>query len=214
MKIQRKHILAGLIIFSFAAGIVFYPFLPDQIPSHWGISGEVDAYSSKAFGAFFPPVLLLAIMFLLFLLPKIDPMKENIWKIRKYYENLAIILAAFFIFIQFLTIFWGLGIKINPSVALPGILAPILFYVGIICGKTERNWTMGVRTPWTLSDDEVWQKTNRLAGKLFKACGIVSLIGVFFPGYSFFLIMIPILFSAVFVIIYSYIIYSQKKKKN
>ncbi len=212
MKIQRKHILAGLVVLSFAASIVFYPFLPERVPSHWGISGEVDAYSSKAFGVFFPPILLLAIVFLLFFLPKIDPMKENIQKVKKYYENLAIILAVFFIFLQFFIILWGLGIVINPAIILPMIIAPVLFYAGVVCGKAERNWTIGVKTPWTLSDDEIWRKTNGLAGRLFKVCGIISLIGAFLPKYSFFLIIIPVLFSAVFVIVYSYIIYSQKKR--
>ena len=76
--------------------------------------------------------------------------------------------------------------------------------------NSKRNWFIGFRTPWTLSSDRVWKKTNKLAGKLFKISAIIAVLGVLFEQYSFYLLLVPILFSTVYAAVYSYLEYSKR----
>jgi len=88
----------------------------------------------------------------------------------------------------------------------------LFFYIGILCENTKRNWFIGIRTPWTLSSDEVWKKTNKKGGKLFKISGLIVFTGVFLKNYLIFLILIPIISVTIYTFIYSYIEYQKEKK--
>jgi len=78
--------------------------------------------------------------------------------------------------------------------------------------NAKRNWFIGIRTPWTLSSDGVWKKTNLIGGKLFKIAGIIAIIGSFFQDYIIFFIIVPIISIAIFTIVYSYIEYQKELK--
>ncbi len=78
--------------------------------------------------------------------------------------------------------------------------------------KAKRNWFIGIRTPWTLNSDAVWDKTHRIGGRLFKAAGIVALLGVFFPNHAILLILVPAILVASFTIIYSYFEYQRETR--
>jgi len=79
--------------------------------------------------------------------------------------------------------------------------------------KSERNWFIGIRTPWTMSSDKIWHKTHILGGKLFKIAGIIAIIGIFFGKIAFFFIIIPMILFAIYLVVYSYLEY-RKLKKN
>lgn len=80
--------------------------------------------------------------------------------------------------------------------------------------RTKRNWFVGVRTPWTLSNDEVWEKTNRLAGRLFQLAGLIALIGLLFPAYVVVLLIVPIVAASVFTVVYSYVLYARLERRD
>jgi uncharacterized membrane protein len=109
---------------------------------------------------------------------------------------------------------WNIGIQISPNALFPVGIGLLFYYIGILMEKAERNWFIGIRTPWTLSSDRVWRKTNRLGGKLFRIAGIFSIVGVFFQEFAVYFIIIPALFIAGFTIVYSYVEYQKEIKEN
>ncbi|MCO5383780.1 MAG: SdpI family protein [Methanosarcina barkeri] len=147
--------------------------------THWDSQGEVNGYMSKFWGLFFMPLVItgLAIMFLV--IPRIDPKKENIAKFRKYYDRFIFLLILFLIAVHFQTLLWNIGIQISPNAVFPVGIGLLFYYIGVLMENAERNWFIGIRTPWTLSSDRVWRKTNRLGGKLFRIAGISAIFGVF-----------------------------------
>ena len=210
---RKSEIIAlGVILLSFIIGFYFYPQMPEKIASHWDAQGQVDGYISKFWGLFLMPLLSM-ILFLLFIaIPKIDPLKHNIEKFRKYYDGFVVLIIVHLFYVYLLTIFWNIGIRfsmIQPLVPAIGIL---FYYIGILTENAKRNWFIGIRTPWTLSSEGVWEKTHKIGGKLFKIAGIITFIGVFFESYALFFILVPIILVATYTIIYSYFEYQKERR--
>lgn len=209
---NSKLIIFIIILLSFAVGIYFYPRVPESIPSHWNIDGEVDGYMSRFWGLFLMPIISLAVTLIFILVPKIDPLKENFKKFRKHFDRFIIIILLFLFYLYFLTIFWALGKEFNMNRALSPAFAILFFYCGVLVQKSKRNWFIGIRTPWTLSSENVWNKTHNLGGKLFKIVGLIIFLGVIMPSYMFYFTFFPIIGASIFIIFYSYFEY--RKEKN
>jgi uncharacterized membrane protein len=203
----------GIILLAFVLSILFYSQMPEQVASHWNSKGEVDGYMSKFWGLFLMPILSVALLFLLFYLPKIDPLKENVEKFRRYYDGFIIVLIAYLFYLHFLVILWNLGTVFNMAFMMIPAFAALFFYIGIMTEKAKRNWFIGVKTPWTLSNEKVWNKTHKLAGRLFKIAALIALVGFFFPEYAIWFFIIPVVYVAVYSIIYSYFEYQKQVKK-
>ncbi|MBU1730047.1 DUF1648 domain-containing protein, partial [Patescibacteria group bacterium] len=191
---MRKSEIAilGIILLSLIVSIYFYPQMPEKIASHWNIQGQVDGYMSKFLGLFLMPIILIGFALLFVAIPRIDPLKANIEKFRRYYEGFIILLFLFLLSIHFQVILWNIGIKISPNVMFPIGLGLLFFYIGVLCENAKRNWFIGIRTPWTLSSEKVWEKTHKIGGKLFKIAGVIAFVGVFFQSYALFFIFVPV----------------------
>ena len=205
-------ILVSLVLFSFGIGIYFYPQMPEKMASHWNFKGEVDGCLSKFWGLFLMPIILIGVVLLYLIVPKLDPLKENIEKFRKYFDGFIVLLLLFLFYLYVLTIFWNLGLKFDIGQAIIPALAILFYYCGILLEKAKRNWFIGIRTPWTLSNDMVWEKTHKIGGKLFKIAGIVAILGIFFQKYILFFIFVPIILVVVYTTIYSYTEYQKEIK--
>ena len=147
-------------------------------------------------------------------IPRIDPLKNNIEKFRKYYDGMVIVFGLYMLWIFLFTLLWNMGIMIGTELALSPAFAALFYYLGIMMENSKRNWFVGIRTPWTLSSDSVWEKTHRIGGRLFKACGLIALAGIFFPSLFIYFILIPVLFTAGYTIIYSYVEYGKEKRRK
>jgi uncharacterized membrane protein len=213
MKTRNIQILIiGLILVSFLIGAYLYPYMPEKMASHWDANGSVDGYMPKLWGLFLLPVIS-AILFLVFMLiPKIDPHKGNIEKFRGHFDVFILLLFVFLFYVHMLTMLWNLSYRFNIIQLLAPAFGLIIYYAGIMMENAKQNWFIGVRTPWTLSSEVVWDKTNKLAGKLFKVAGVLAAMGLIFPKYAIFLILVPVILAAVYPIIYSYQKYQQEKK--
>jgi len=216
MSYMRKTTLAvtGLVILSFILSIYFYPLVPEQMATHWNTQGEVNGYMSKLWGLFFTPVVITGIAILFLVIPRIDPKKENIEKFRKYYDGFIILFISFMVAVHLQILLWNIGIRISPNTVLPAGTGLLFYYIGILMENADRNWFIGIRTPWTLSSDRVWKKTNRLGGKLFKIAGAVAILGTFFSKLAVFFIVVPALFVAGFTVVYSYYEYQKELKES
>jgi len=209
---KSEVIVLGVILLSFIIGIYFYPQMPEKIASHWNAQGQVDGYMSKFWGLFLMPLLSM-ILFLLFIaIPKIDPLKHNIEKFRKYYDGFVVLIIVYLFYVYLLTIFWNIGIRFSMVQPLAPAMGILFYYIGILTENAKRNWFIGIRTPWTLSSEKVWEKTHKIGGKLFKTAGAFAFIGVFFESYALFFILVPIILVAAYTIIYSYFEYQKETR--
>ena len=213
MSMRKSEILIiGIALLSFAIGVYYYPQMPEKMASHWNVKGQVDDYLSKFWGVFLIPITLIPLALLFMAIPRIDPLRENIEKFRKYYDGFVILFMLFMIFVYFQTILWNIGIKVSPIAFLP-IGAGLLFIgAGVLCENTRRNWSIGIRTPWTMSSDTVWDKTHRVGGKLFKIAGAIAMVGIFFQSYAVLFVLIPVLLVAAYTVVYSYLEYKKETK--
>lgn len=209
MRKANIFILAVVII-SFAIGIWFYPSMPDRMASHWNINGEVDGYMPKLWGLFLMPFISVALLLLFVAIPRIDPLKSNIEKFRKYYERFVALVIVFLFYLYLLTLLWSFGFRFNIIQLLSPAFAVLFYYVGILVENAKRNWFIGIRTPWTMSSEKVWSKTHRCGGKLFRAAGVACLLGAVFPDYVIWFILVPVIAVAIYSVVYSYFIYSKE----
>ena len=201
-----------MIVGATVAGLLLWNQLPEQMASHWNINDQVDGYMPKFWGVFMMPLITLG-MFLLFLIvPSIDPLKANITQFREAFNLFIVLIIVFMLYIHALTIAWSLGYtNFKMSTSMLPALGLLFIFMGFMLRKAKRNFFIGIRTPWTLSNDHVWDKTHQLGAILFMASGALAFIGSFFGGVTaFWLFFIPLMGSAIFLVIYSYVLYRRE----
>ena len=201
-----------MIIGATLAGLLLWSRLPEQMASHWNFNDQVDGYMSKFWGVFMVPLITLGMFVLFLVIPSIDPLKANIAQFRGAFNLFIVLIVAFMLYIYGLTLAWNLGytdFKISTSI-LPAI-GLLFIFIGFMLRRAKRNFFIGIRTPWTLSSDQVWNKTHQLGSILFMASGALAVVGSFFGGTTaFWMLMIPIFGSTIFLVIYSYILYRRE----
>lgn len=213
MRINKSEVFVlVLAALSLCVSVCLYPLMPEKVASHWNVRGEVDGYLPKLWGLFLLPIIFTGVALLLIAVPRIDPLKENIMAFRKYYDGFIILFSLFLFSIHLQVILWNIGVRVSPATTVPIGVGLLFFYIGILCENSRRNWFIGIRTPWTLSSDRVWEKTHRLGGKLFKAAGVIAMLGALIQEHAFILILAPIIFAAAYTIIYSYVEYQKEVK--
>lgn len=200
----------GIIILSFAIGIYYYPQMPEKLASHWNAQGQVNGYTSKFSGLFLMPIISVGMLLLFMLIPRIDPLRSNIRQFRKYFDGFVIMVMVFLFYLYLLTIFWNSGYAFNMIIFLSPAFAILFYYTGILIENAKRNWFIGIRTPWTLSSDKVWDKTNKIGGKLFKIAGLLALLGIFFETHAILIILVPVIIVSIYTVVYSYFEYQKE----
>jgi uncharacterized membrane protein len=207
---KSEIIISGIIIISFTIGIYYYPQMPEKLASHWNAQGQVDGYMSKFWGLFLMPIISVGMLLLFILIPRIDPLKSNIQQFRKYFDGFVVLIIVFLFYLYLLTIFWNSGNTFNMITFLSPAFAILFYYSGILIENSRRNWFIGIRTPWTLSSDKVWDKTHKIGGRLFKIAGILSLLAIFFESYAIFIIIVPVIIVTIYTVLYSYFEYQKE----
>jgi uncharacterized membrane protein len=213
---MRKGIAVSLAMVAamFVLSIWLYPDLPEQVATHWNAAGVADGFSDRLWAVALLPIVSLGILALFALLPRIDPLRSNILKFMPYYDGMVIIFSSFMLYIHVITLALNLGWSFSILAAMSPAFAALFYYIGIMLGKTKRNWFVGIRTPWTLSSDRVWDKTHRLGGRLFRAAGVIALFGVLFTDYAILLMIGPVMLAAAYSVIYSYLEYQKEGSKK
>ena len=221
---MKKTLLAAafLIVLMIAASAYFFSLLPDKIISHWGINSEPNGWMPKLDFFVFFICLAIALFLLLTFLPRFDPLKKNYAHFQKEYDLLVLIFSGFMLYIFLISILANLGSKLNIGLMLLPALAVLFYFIGMLMQKTKRNWFVGIRTPWTLSSDSVWEKTHRLGAKIFKALAILLLLtGIFSSFFGdiamqwlFPIVFAEILFFAFSTVVFSYVFYAEEKKQG
>jgi uncharacterized membrane protein len=200
-----------LIAFSLIFSAILYSRLPDQMASHWNAANKVDGYLSRFWGAYLMPIVAVGMMLLFLVIPQVDPLKANIAKFREYFNVFITVMVAFLIYMHVLTLFWNLGYaRFNMGAAMLPALGLIFIFAGSMMRKAKRNFFIGIRTPWTLSSDWVWDRTHRIGSVLFMVSGVLALLGAFSPSHAIWFVLVPVLSVTVFLVVYSYILYRRE----
>ena len=216
MRKLRALALIILLLAFLLAGYAYTQIPGNKVASHWNARGEVDAYMDKFWGVFLFPMMAVPLYLFFLVIPKIDPLKKNIQKFRYYYDLFIVIFLLFFLYIQGLTIAWNLGMSYDMNLAILPAIAALFYYLSILMKKAERNWFIGIRTPWTLSDDVVWRKTHDAGSKWFKLLAIWFVLLLFFEttlaDYFFWLVVAPLIGVVLGLVVYSYWLYAKTEK--
>lgn len=213
---QKRHISVPimfsifLIILSLLIGAGVYNKLPEKVASHWNLFGYADGYSSKFTGVFVIPIMSIFLLILLFFIPMLDPMIRNVHKFREYYEWFILTMVAFLFYLFVLVILWNLNVRFNFNAMMSIGFAFLFYQAGNLIEHSKMNWFIGIRTPWTLSNERVWEKVHILGGKMFKICAGVALIGLFVSQYAMFFILCPVMLTAISLVVYSYFAFKKE----
>lgn len=203
-------IIAILTVASFIIGFCVYSLLPAQIASHWGVNGEVNGFMPKFWGVFLMPLIMFFLSFLLFWLPKIDPLQGNVVIFRRYYNSVIVGIIFFLFYVHLLTIAWNIGFRFDMGKMIVPPIALLWYMLGVALPHIKQNWFMGIRTPWTLASVRVWDETHKWSGKLFRYSALISIAGFFFStNIMFWCFIIPVIFSAIASVVYSYILFKK-----
>ncbi|MEW5827323.1 MAG: SdpI family protein [Chloroflexota bacterium] len=195
-------------------GAALWGRLPDPIPAHWNAAGEIDGYMPKFWGVFLMPIITAVLLPLFMVIPHIDPLKANIAQFRGVYNLFIVFFTAYMVYIYGLTVAAALGYEFNMTYMLLPVVGLLFIGAGYLMKKARRNFFVGIRTPWTLSNVEVWDKTHQLGSKLFVAGGVVTILSTFLGEYGIW-VMLPAMLIAAFVpIIYSYILFARIEKSG
>lgn len=186
--------------------------LPDNLPTHWNIKGEVDSYGSKYIFA----VLNIALYLLLLIVPRIDPRKKNYTVFSSTYYKLRLILTLFFSLFYLLVIYNAVYARVDFEKIIPISILFLLALIGNYLSTVRSNYFVGIRTPWTLNNEKVWKQTHLFGGKVMFFGGIIGgIISMFmstpYSQYFAFALMIILLLV---VTVYSYIFYRKLESRN
>lgn len=207
-------LVIGMILTAVIAGLLLWEQLPDQMASHWNANDQVDGFMPKFWGVFLMPLVILGMLGLFRTIPSIDPLKTNIAEFRGAFNLFILLISAFMLYVHGLTLAWSLGYQtFKMSAAMLPFLGVLFFFIGYMLKQAKRNFFIGIRTPWTLSSDTVWNKTHQLGSVLFMASGGLAIIGSFLSGETaFWLFFIPLMTSVAVLFIYSYILYRNETR--
>lgn len=214
-KVKYEILPIFIALVTVAASFYFHANFPETVPGHWNFKGEVDRWVSKEFGAFFLPVLLIVMYGMFLFLPKIDPKKEKYVQFLKSYKILQNVFLIFFAGLYFIISLAALGYNIEVGKAIPILIGILFVIIGNYMGKIRSNWFVGIKTPWTLSSENVWNKTNRLGGRLFVIGGIIMAATAFIPKPSIiYVFTLNIIMVVVVPIVYSYFALKNETKSK
>ena len=171
----RTLIITGIVtLLPMLIGIFLWKRLPDVMATHFGLNNEADGFSSKAFTVFGLPLFLLAIQWLAAFVMSRDPKQQNISS--KMFTLALWIIPLVSMYVAAMIYPYSLGYRPDFSFTGGILLSLMLIIIGNYLPKARQNYTMGIRIPWTLANEENWNRTHRLAGFLWMACGVVMLV--------------------------------------
>ena len=192
-----------VILLPIVAGLIFWDQLPAQMPTHWNAAGEVDGWSSKPFAVFGLPMIMLAAQWLCVLGTASDPKKKN--HTAKVLHLVLWIVPVLSVVLHTITYLTVLGYGVRIEMVMPIFIGLVFVVIGNYLPKCKQSYTIGIKIPWTLNNEENWNKTHRFAGFLWVICGVVIMLTGIFGGFIIFFAITLVMVLA--PIIYSYILH-------
>jgi uncharacterized membrane protein len=206
----KKELIIWLIVLApFVYALVYWNQLPERMPVHWSMDGKPNGYSSKGFGILEIPLLSLGLYFLLLLIPKIDPKKANFAQFEGTYRTIRLLLHTVLTIAFVMGLLYAMNSGINSAYFSVILISGLFMVLGNFMGKIRPNYFVGIRTPWTLANEDVWVKTHRVTGRLWVAASFIYLIINLFMQMPHWFHYIYLTLITVFPFIYSYVKYRE-----
>ncbi len=212
MRLTLQRAVTGIVLaVTIVASAFAYPTLPAQLIVHWGVTGAPNGTLPRLTGAFAVPAIAAVTALSLFFAERAGQRGETLRSFRGTYEWAITGVVVLLCGLQGIVLSVNLGyvVPFSDSV-VPLVGAILLVAAGFVLERTERNRFLGVRTPWTLADDEVWHDTHERAGVASKVAGVLSLAGYFLPAYAVTIVIGLAVVVALYACAYSFFDYRAK----
>jgi uncharacterized membrane protein len=208
-KKEIPFIAVALLPFVYLAYI--WNELPKEVPMHWNASGEIDRWGDKS-ELFMMLFMLTGISYFVFLIiPYIDP-KQKLQNMGNKLNNLRLILGLFMSALAIYILYSVQQKTSNPVLIFP-LIGLLFAFLGNYFKTIKPNYFIGIRTPWTLENEDVWKKTHLLGGKLWFVGGLLMAMTFVLPNkIQFYTFMGITAVISIVPIVYSYLEF--KKTKN
>lgn len=212
---RRPYYVLSLVLIALSVlySVWLYPSLPDKVPSHWNIHGQIDSYSGKSFACFLLPAITVLIFALFMILNWLSPRQFKLDTFRRTWEFVVFLVVSLLTYDHVLFLQAARGTALNMNRAVLGGLFLFIALLGNVLGKVRRNFWIGVRTPWTLASERVWNDTHRVAAKTFVIAGVLGFIAAMWGAHP--MLSIGILIAAALItVFYSLFDYKRLEKQN
>jgi uncharacterized membrane protein len=209
----KRLLMYVIVIITFLVSLLAYPMLSNTIATHWGINGNANGYMPRFWGLAIVPILMVIFTGLFAAIPFLDPKRENIRAMRDKIDAFGVVFILFFLYIHILTIARNLGYRFDMGQMILLGIALLFYAVGTLITTAKQNWFIGIRTPWTLSNERVWTETHRVGGRTFQIAAILTLGGLLLPQYAILFILVPILGASLYPVVYSYVLFLKLTKR-
>lgn len=217
MLSHRAIVVASalLVVMACAAARVLFD-VPINMPVaiHFDAAGNPNGWAPAWFGLSLTPLIALGFLGLAALLPKIDPRGANLTRSKPAVQTIVLAVMGLLTAVQLVIVAQALHIAITAARVIPCAVGLLFVFTGNVMGKLRWNYTIGIRTPWTIANERVWDKTHRFAGRLFVAVGALIAIGVWWKpvqGHEAALIMTGTVVVAVLPVLRSYQLWKEHR---
>jgi uncharacterized membrane protein len=209
---MRKWIPLLIVAVAVIASAVVYPNLPVTVPTHWDMLGRPNGWGSRVWGAWVLPIVMLFLWGLMRVLPTIDPRGANYAKFGGAFEAIVISILLYMLGLHLIILRASLGYPVAMQRVLPIGVGILLVLIGNLLPRARPNWFIGIRTPWTLSSDRVWEKTHRVGGRAFVAGGLAILIAALaIPQWAHYVLVAVVVACSLGAVLYSYIAWRREQ---
>ena len=209
----RAAISCLIVLLPMLFGIIMWNELPDTMTTHWGMDGNADGFSGKAFAVFGQPLLLLALHLVCLLFTLFDKKQKE--QNPKALRMIFWIIPATSVLVNGIMYRSAFGKEFDLTLFMPVLLGIMFIFLGNYLPKVKQNRTLGIKVTWALHNEENWNKTHRFGGKVWVVGGIIALCSVFLPFSAMLWVMICVVVTVVILpCIYSYCIYKQHQKEG
>lgn len=211
---KRNLILSSIVILlPVIAGLLLWNILPDSMTTHWGADGAADGWSGKAFAVFGLPLILLAMHWFCIFVTAAAPKNKN--QNRKAFGMVLWIIPVVSLFSNAFVYAVALGMDIHPDFFISAVIGLMFIILGNYLPKCRQNNTIGIKISWTLNNEENWNLTHRLAGKLWVAGGVILLFAALLPETVMIWVwVVTLIVLAGVPMIYSYVLHRRMTRTN
>jgi uncharacterized membrane protein len=211
---KRYFLICGLItLAALVAGLLLYPHLPERVPSHWDIHGKVNGHESRWAAVLVLPGMMAFLMLIFAFLPALSPRHFEVTTFQSTYLYLMLVVVAAMAYFHVLLLWAAFSPGMDMTRAVMGGICVLLALIGNVLGRVRRNFYVGIRTPWTLANEQVWYATHRLGGRVFVWAGLLGLILSFVLPNP--VLLAPLFAAAALIpVVYSFVFYKRLEREG
>ena len=211
---MRKWYPIVLITAAIVVSAIVYPRLPDRVPTHWNMHGQIDGYGPKWISTLLLPLVLAGMWGLMRVLPTIDPRRDNYAKMQDTYDLVVNLILTMVTTLHLLLLAGTMGSRVPFIRLMPAVVGVFFVAIGNLLPRAKPNWWFGIRTPWTLSNDRVWERTHRVGGYVMTLIGVLAIVSSFFAAEVAFVTFIVVAGAmSLGLIAYSYFVWKHETAK-